>query len=214
MRLVIVGCCGKKAQGDSPRPAIELYDGPVFRTLRWVAPADVSVWVFSGLYGLIPGSKRIVPYDQVLDRTPMRVFPGEEEHLLDALATADAVCVAASLRYEHAIVVAVPQLLELPHVTYLRGRPGVKLARFRNWLGEQNQTFEKCGGCPSAAVLAIAQSFVSDSSDRIWVVRISGRDVPVKWLYARITGSRPSDFHTTKARRHLESLGLRPFMRL
>ena len=75
--LVIVGCGKNKL--DRPAPAFELYTGDSFRTTlayaRTLAP-DHRILLLSGRYGLVRGSRVIVPYDQ-----PMR-RPSDQELMI------------------------------------------------------------------------------------------------------------------------------------
>lgn len=67
--LVVLGCSATKRATDGVLPAIELYDGPMFRVLRsylrdyrW--PERLSVAVLSAKYGMIGGLAPIRSYDQ------------------------------------------------------------------------------------------------------------------------------------------------------
>ena len=73
MRLLILSCSRRKL--DRPAPALELYDGPLFRVVRkamrdGVGPGDVAVYILSARYGLIPARRVIEPYDRRM--TPAR----------------------------------------------------------------------------------------------------------------------------------------------
>lgn len=68
-KLLILACSATKA--DFPCRAIDLYDGPAFRTLRaWMRSAtpaelqNLSVWILSAEHGLIPFDNEIEPYDR------------------------------------------------------------------------------------------------------------------------------------------------------
>lgn len=71
MRLLILSCSATKA--DHPARAIDLYDGPSFRTLRaWIREAkreelaELSVWILSAEHGLIPFDQELEPYDRLM----------------------------------------------------------------------------------------------------------------------------------------------------
>ncbi|MFG0329739.1 MAG: tRNA-guanine transglycosylase DpdA [Phycisphaerales bacterium] len=68
-RLVILGCSATKKPTPGPLPAVDRYDGPMYRVLRsflrkhrW--PSDLSVAVLSAEHGLIGGLTPIEPYDR------------------------------------------------------------------------------------------------------------------------------------------------------
>ena len=79
-RCLLLGCSNTKAQNDDELPAIERYDGPLFRVLRRYMrkhsaeyPADNSipnVYVLSAEFGLIPGNHPIPYYNRKM--TPQR----------------------------------------------------------------------------------------------------------------------------------------------
>ena len=73
-RLLIVGCSAVKRTSGGFLPALDRYDGPVYRVMRtflrdhhW--PDDVSVGVLSAEYGLFGIFKNIEHYDKRMDRT-------------------------------------------------------------------------------------------------------------------------------------------------
>src|SRR5271165_4797945 len=66
-RLLIVACSQRKSQANDLLPAIERYDGPVFRVLRKYlregARDAPSVFVLSAKYGLIAADFEIPDYN-------------------------------------------------------------------------------------------------------------------------------------------------------
>src|SRR5216684_3209695 len=77
--LVVLGCSATKFDVDGHVPAVHLYDGPMFRTLRshlrgrkW--SKNLSVGILSAKYGLIGAVAPIEPYDQ-------RMTPDQAAHL-------------------------------------------------------------------------------------------------------------------------------------
>jgi hypothetical protein len=77
--LVVLGCSATKFDVDGQVPAVHLYDGPMFRTLRshlrgrkW--SKNLSVGVLSAKYGLIGAVAPIETYDQ-------RMTPQQAAHL-------------------------------------------------------------------------------------------------------------------------------------
>lgn len=82
--LVVLGCSETKRPSSAPLPAIELYDGPMYRVLRshlrsnaW--PSGVSLAILSAEYGLIGGLARIDSYER-------RMSPDRARHLLPSVS--------------------------------------------------------------------------------------------------------------------------------
>lgn len=73
-RLLVVSCSKAKRPDPGVLPAIDRYDGPVFRLLRKARAAGllggVEVIILSAKHGLIPADWMIHDYDQVM--TPAR----------------------------------------------------------------------------------------------------------------------------------------------
>lgn len=73
-RLLIVSCSKAKRSDAGVLPAIDRYDGPVFRLLRRARAAgllgNVDVMILSAKHGLIPAEWMIHDYDHVM--TPAR----------------------------------------------------------------------------------------------------------------------------------------------
>lgn len=64
MRPVLIVACSQR-KTNRPGPAIQVYDGQLFRILRKYRP-DVDLFVLSAKYGLIEATQEIEPYDQRL----------------------------------------------------------------------------------------------------------------------------------------------------
>jgi hypothetical protein len=139
-RLLIVSCSATKRPDIGLLPAIERYDGPVFRVLRkarredrW--PADVYVRILSARFGLLRPETPIPTYDQ-------RMTPARARQLAPAVAydlTSDlevlaptAVLIAVGADYRAALF-PIPAL-ELVDHQFLTGRPGERLAAIKAWL--------------------------------------------------------------------------------
>ena len=58
MRIIILSCSNLKISFSTPRPALEVYDGPYFKTIRKLKregrfPDNVTVLIISAEYGLL-----------------------------------------------------------------------------------------------------------------------------------------------------------------
>jgi hypothetical protein len=71
--LLVLGCSSTKLQTEGGLPAIDRYDGPMYRVFRSflresIWPSPLSIAVLSAKYGLIGGLTSIEHYDQRMDR--------------------------------------------------------------------------------------------------------------------------------------------------
>ena len=64
--LVVMPCSATKRPDDGLLPALERYDGPMWRTLRAALPAAaaVDVWFLSARFGFHPATLPIPDYEQ------------------------------------------------------------------------------------------------------------------------------------------------------
>jgi hypothetical protein len=65
--LLLISCSKRKAAVQMKGPAIQIYDGPVYRSLRKrlrsVHASLVDIYIVSAKYGLISATTEIDPYD-------------------------------------------------------------------------------------------------------------------------------------------------------
>lgn len=76
--------CSKRKKSYASRPAIEIYDGPLFRAIRKYFSSGlpaVDIHIVSAKYGLIAADTIIEPYDQVM--TPKRALEMRKDVLSD-----------------------------------------------------------------------------------------------------------------------------------
>jgi hypothetical protein len=86
-RLLILACSARKQ--PFPGPAIEVYDGPLYRILRKAQRTcniRATVYLLSAQYGLIPAAQPIVPYDRRMTRERARVLRDQVSGVLSHLA--------------------------------------------------------------------------------------------------------------------------------
>ena len=76
MRGLILSCSDRKSADPNPRPALERYDGPVFRIVRrylrdhpGALGHSLEVAIISAQYGLIWPETELPPYDRRMTRT-------------------------------------------------------------------------------------------------------------------------------------------------
>jgi hypothetical protein len=164
--LVLMACSAtKRLDGRKPMPAHELYNGPMWQTLRTHKPRSIPwshVLVLSAIYGVISSEERIGPYEAKL--TPFKANYtitrgvdaandqfGVLQHAphgpsLAELAMAakpiDRVIVAAAAEYRRVFVSLVDQLLTKdcmgPRASVLQvnGGIGVQREQLGRWIRE------------------------------------------------------------------------------
>ncbi len=77
MKAIILSCSSTKGAG--PAPAIELYDGPRWRTLRAAlrqVTVQPRVFAFSAEHGIIPGDTLISAYNQEFEKLAIASIRG------------------------------------------------------------------------------------------------------------------------------------------
>jgi hypothetical protein len=141
IRLLIVACSQRKNLAKGMLPAIERYDGPVFRVLRKFlreGSGDAPcIFILSAKHGLIAAEKRIANYDyrlsaasaewlgpQILKATS-RVLSSSHWHEIG-------ICAGKDYRLALArFVEVVPKCLP---VDFIEGGQGKRLAAPKKWL--------------------------------------------------------------------------------
>jgi hypothetical protein len=138
-RLLILSCSRAKNSYGTLLPAIERYDGPMFRILRSYLRSTprnyLEIWILSAEYGLISCDERIALYDRCM--TQQRA---------QELRSSVAACLASKLASGHYAEVlicagrnyvnAMGQFRESQgtNIRFAPGRLGYKLAALKSWL--------------------------------------------------------------------------------
>jgi hypothetical protein len=230
--LVLVGCSRRKRTTPGLLPAIERYDGPVFRLLRRFLRAPtrpVRIHILSAAYGLIPADHPIPCYDRRM--TPARaeeLRPAVEQSLCALLreqGVSDTfICMGATYRG------ALPESAAFADVdTPVRtatGSLGRQLGLLHDWLyGEPPATLAGVHDAGAARVRGIALTMTPDAAlasarraldekkgapfaFQSWYVPVDERRVAPKWLVSQLTGLPVSAFSTDEARRVLAQIGV------
>lgn len=216
-RVLILGCSVAKRSAQSAVPARDLYDGPAFRVLRR-APSDVPVYVLSGKHGLIEADRPIEPYDTLLAHDDaLGSTVGAQIADLFGARKGEALAVMSD-RYFGLLRAAWDESGTAMTLRAAPGPPGVRLAALRRWLHgkpapDVGRTL-RFQGAPITFDRADAEAAIAGAADfgrpAAWAVEVGGRLVPPKWLVARLTGVRASEFHTHEALRVLRGLGFEP----
>lgn len=141
-RLLVIACSESKKDSAELMPAIDRYDGPMWKVLRSFTQGKsmpeigMDVYVLSAEYGLIPATQPIPWYNHVMTEERANEL---HEHALNQLASLveenySQVCFALSQLYLLALdgwESLIPQNLT---VTVTDGPMATKLGQLRSWL--------------------------------------------------------------------------------
>lgn len=142
MRLLILQCSSSKRSSAEPIPAIERYDGPLWRVLRayrreqglW--GADLEVFGLSAEYGLIPAEQTIPMYERTIDTDRANELHPTVLGEFRALMSRgyDQLCLGVSQRYLQVLEGWEELVPPKTAVTVTDGTEAIKLGQLRAWL--------------------------------------------------------------------------------
>jgi cytoplasmic iron level regulating protein YaaA (DUF328/UPF0246 family) len=152
-RCLLLGCSQAKTKAQEVIPAIERYDGPVYRVLRKFLTEypeqakELDMFVLSAEFGLIPGSTPVPNYDRRMTRAraeelqpqALRVF---QEQIAEG--GYQELFISAGKTYLLALKSYKDLLPETISVTVSSAPAGKKLTELKSWL--YGVVFEPQGG--------------------------------------------------------------------
>jgi hypothetical protein len=140
-RLLIVACSQRKNPAKGDLPAIERYDGPVFRVLRKYlrqeAEGALRVLILSAKYGLIAADKKIPDYDCRLSQTSAIKLRAQALEVLGyalQLERGGSVGICAGKDYRLVLSGFEDRVPDGVHVQFIEGGQGPRLTALRKWL--------------------------------------------------------------------------------
>lgn len=141
-QLVVLGCSATKVDAAGVLPAINLYDGPVYRVLRaflreyrW--PDPLSVAVLSAKYGLIGGLAHIATYNRRMTAHRAKVLNPTVTAALQRLGSGHGrIDLIMGRDYRKSISLETPASLDLPQYNFAEGPIGMKLNYLHSLLQE------------------------------------------------------------------------------
>jgi hypothetical protein len=152
-RLLILSCSQRKTSATGRVPAIDRYDGPVFRvlrnSLREGLPGALTVLIVSAKYGLIESSRRIPTYDFRMSAARAKELRPRVLAALRRFLTSKQwqdVGVCAGKHYRSALDGFLSLLPEGSQVVFLGGGLGPRLARLCAWLRRGVPVEDREGG--------------------------------------------------------------------
>lgn len=146
-RLLILPCSARKRAARSPLPALQLYDGPAYQSLRKLIarealPVDVMIRIVSAKYGLLSPSELIRTYDKRLDPDRDRALVTATRRKLTQLASSLQPRRVMSLLGNDYRLCLPTAWTTAKHVEHASGPPGQRVRHMLDWL-------ESEGSCSS-----------------------------------------------------------------
>ena len=230
--LVLVGCSRRKVVTPGLLPAIERYDGPVFRLLRRflrTSGRPISIQILSAAFGLIPADHPLPWYDcRMTAERAATLRPAVEASLRRIASTppCTVIIVCMGTVYRQAlpdIATCVPTAVP---IRIAAGTIGRQLGMLHDWLyGEppapasiarKSGTIHIRGvelRVTAADAISIARDALKDDRGnprafQSWYVPVDHERVAPKWLVSHLTGLPVRAFTTDEARRVLAQIGV------
>jgi hypothetical protein len=229
--LVLVGCSRRKVAAPGLLPAIERYDGPIFRLLRRflrISTRPISIHILSAAYGLIPADQPIPWYDCQMSTDRATALCPAVDASLREIANAHpfaAAFVCMSAMYREALPEFAAFMPAVP-IQIASGTIGRQLGMLHDWLYGQPPTPAQieCNG-ETARIRGIEVKMTANEAIRIarralargagnpyafqsWYVPVDDQRVAPKWLVSQLSGLAVSAFTTDEARRVLAHIGV------
>ena len=214
--LLILGC--SQAKKKISGVALDVYDGPIFRTLRRRLPEidkNLAVYILSAKYGFIQSKSEIDWYDSVLGSKIDKRFVNHIQEQCTTLSNCGfgRILVLAPTNY----------VLHLPidffqsrcdRLEVFSGRTGKSQSILLEWLGvmnhKQNRESKSLGTlkrfvseCDCVQIHQAAMRLEGKTNppqqSMHWYARVDNLQVPVKKLVSELTGVSVSTFDTGNA---------------
>lgn len=232
-RCLILGCSRKKLAGAELMPAINRYDGPLYRVTRKFLRerpdegANLEIFVLSAALGLVPSQMPIPYYDQRMTAKRAHELRPIVLRQLSHVVTSQSfgelyLCVGRG--YQEALTGWETIILDHAVVTIATGSLGKRQSDLQYWLhcGEAHPTWSPRGHSRlrekellltpqeiiSAARRALAEGGGNPFNYQAWYVPVDECRVSVKWLVSQLTDLPVNAFTTGQARRVLAELGV------
>lgn len=217
-------------------PAIDRYDGPAFRLLRRFfeqsLASSVDVKILSAEYGLISVDYPLPYYDRQITKEQSKILHPKVISSLETVLHSKSytnLLIWLGRDYLEAIYgyeAVVPKGLTVQLAT---GGIGRKLSILHDWLYGSSSNFQN-GKVPASSkgkvcirgvevnltsdqILDLARQAIAAGEQRAicyqsWYVPVDDQRVAPKWLVSQITGLPVSTFHSDRARKALQRLGI------
>jgi len=139
--LIIVSCSKKKKNLGKNVPAIELYDGPVFKILRKFSTLKkfdrLDILIISAKYGVLKYTDKINYYDEKMNQSKAKVMkPQIMKKISDFLAVNNYEEIFINLGKNYSVSIeGLENLVDSScKIIYAKGRIGERLKQTKEWL--------------------------------------------------------------------------------
>jgi len=212
----MLGCSHTKR--PLPGPATDVYDGPLFRTLRRRLPEirlPLDIFVISARHGIVRQDDQIEPYDEKLSKALKPEFAGRIAAQLSDLLPPQLNRVLILAPKDYIAYLPVDDLKSRStDFDAFSDRMGRCQARLLQWLGIDHSREERMLnslGPLAAFTKPLDQKLLREVIDRPdvsssgpnqviqWYARIENRRVPAKRLVSALTDAPLSSFETCHA---------------
>ena len=236
-RLLILSCSQRKRPAPGLLPALERYDGPLFRVVNKFMrgnPPTIQVphvYILSAKFGLIPARKPIAYYDHRATSQRIKELQAPVLRELKQISLGRKYCeLFISMGKDYLQAFRGYESLIPPNlkVTISEGGMGHRQAELRHWLygeplmlsNEQTKTCKRRKARLRGIEIALTPKQIMDIArlglavdrqlppSQVWYVPVDKQQVPVKWLVSQLTGLPVHAFHTSEARRVLHQLAI------
>lgn len=142
-RLLILSCSARKHPEPDPLPAIDRYDGPLWRVVRGylrenpLFAANLDLFALSAVYGLFPATNPIPWYEQKMTQIRADALQPSVVTLFQTLMTGgeyQEICLALSQLYWRAMRGWDASIPPTVTITLADGTLGIKQGKVRAWL--------------------------------------------------------------------------------
>jgi hypothetical protein len=146
-RLVLMACCATKKKGMGMGPAIEVYTGVFFQTLKnkLKEGAMPNLRILSAKYGFIAPDQKIEVYDQVMDKSSADGFMLDDKLVEGFPSNIKDVLIVGSDQYQRVMKAAIEDLIKAGKID-----KGASINVTKGGIGEQRaQLGRYLSGLPS-----------------------------------------------------------------
>jgi len=233
--LVILGCSFRKKQTSRLLPAIDRYDGPVFRVLRRhmreTPDRSPDASILSGRFGLISGEFPIPRYERrVREHNWVQLSSFVEMQLKQTLDNIQPDRVFVSVGCQYWRLIERPLLREVPaaKLVIASGGIGGRASQLAHWLqvgeagvnhaavtvprGEAVLLGTTVQLSPAEVLREARRALLLAPTDahrfETWYVAVGYERVAPKWLVSVLFNKPVARFRTSDARRVLSNLGV------
>jgi len=141
--LLIISCSQRKVDIPNPAPAIELYDGSIFRIIKKMyrerrLPKNMHVLIISAKYGLLGSHDLIEKYDQKMTEDRAKELKHDIEKKLDKFLSDNEfkeIFVSMGKNY----CLSIEDFDFKVPIEYASGRIGEKLSKTKRWIESKNE---------------------------------------------------------------------------